>query len=58
MNRFIAEAKSLLALILIILFLKETVVEAYIVPTSSMEENILKGDFLIGSRYIYGMKVP
>ena len=58
MNRFIAEAKSLLALIFIILFLKETVVEAYIVPTSSMEENILKGDFLIGSRYIYGMKVP
>ncbi len=58
MNRFIAETKSLLALILIILFLKETVVEAYIVPTSSMEENILKGDFLIGSRYIYGMKVP
>ena len=58
MNRFIAEAKSLLALILIILFLKETVVEAYIVPTSSMEENILKGDFLIGSRYIYGMIVP
>ena len=58
MNRFISEAKSLLALILIILFLKETVVEAYIVPTSSMEENILKGDFLIGSRYIYGMKVP
>ena len=58
MNRFIAEVKSLLTLILIILFLKETVVEAYIVPTSSMEENILKGDFLIGSRYIYGMKVP
>jgi len=58
MNRFIAEVKSILALILIILFLKETVVEAYIVPTSSMEENILKGDFLIGSRYIYGMKVP
>jgi signal peptidase I len=58
MNKFIAEIKSLLILILIILFLKETVVEAYIVPTTSMEENILKGDFLIGSRYIYGMKVP
>ena len=58
MNKFIAETKSILILILIILFLKETVVEAYIVPTSSMEENILQGDFLIGSRYIYGMKVP
>tara|TARA_Y100001970_G_scaffold181891_1_gene221358 strand:+ start:510 stop:1571 length:1062 start_codon:yes stop_codon:yes gene_type:complete len=58
MKKIIAEAKSLLALILIILFLKETVVEAYVVPTSSMEENILRGDFLIGSRYVYGMKVP
>ena len=58
MNKFIAEVKSILILIIIILFLKETVVEAYIVPTTSMEENILKGDFLIGSRYIYGMKVP
>ena len=41
-----------------ILFLKETVVELYIVPTSSMEKNILRGDMLVGSRYIYGMKVP
>ncbi len=58
MNNFIKEIKSLSVLILAVLFLKETVVELYIVPTSSMEKNILKGDMLIGSRYIYGMKVP
>ena len=58
MNNFIKEIKSLSFLILAILFLKETVVELYIVPTSSMEKNILRGDMLIGSRYIYGMKVP
>tara|TARA_A100001011_G_scaffold17815_1_gene18397 strand:- start:45 stop:1019 length:975 start_codon:yes stop_codon:yes gene_type:complete len=58
MNNFIKEIKSLFVLILAILFLKETVVELYIVPTSSMEKNILRGDMLIGSRYIYGMKVP
>jgi signal peptidase I len=58
MNNFIKEIKSLFVLILAILFLKETVVELYIVPTSSMENNILRGDMLIGSRYIYGMKVP
>ena len=58
MNNFIKEIKSLSILILAILFLKETVVELYIVPTSSMEKNILRGDMLIGSRYIYGMKVP
>jgi len=58
MNNFIKEIKSLFFLILAILFLKETVVELYIVPTGSMEKNILRGDMLIGSRYIYGMKVP
>ena len=58
MQNFIKEIKSLTILILAILFLKETVVELYIVPTSSMEKNILRGDMLVGSRYIYGMKVP
>ena len=58
MNKIIKEFKSLLYLIIIVLFLKETVVELYIVPTSSMERNILRGDMLVGSRYIYGMKVP
>lgn len=58
MNKIIKEFKSLFYLILAVLFLKETVVELYIVPTSSMERNILRGDMLVGSRYIYGMKVP
>lgn len=58
MNKFISEIKSLLALILIVLILKETVVELYVVPTTSMEKNILKGDMLVGSRFTYGMKVP
>jgi len=58
MQNFIKEIKSLFVLILAILFLKETVVELYIVPTGSMEKNILRGDMLVGSRYVYGMKVP
>ena len=58
MNKIISEIKSLLALILIVLLLKETVIELYIVPTTSMERNILKGDMLVGSRFAYGMKVP
>ena len=58
MKKIIQEIKSLSFLILAVLFLKETVVELYIVPTGSMEKNILRGDMLIGSRYIYGMKVP
>ena len=41
MNKIIQEIKSLAILILAVLFLKETVVELYIVPTGSMEKNIL-----------------
>ena len=58
MNKIVSEIKSLVVLILIVLFLKETVVELYIVPTTSMEKNILKGDMLVGSRFSYGMKMP
>ena len=58
MKKIIKEIKSLFFLILVVLFLKETVVELYIVPTSSMEKNILRGDMLVGSRYIYCMKIP
>ena len=50
MQNLIKEIKSLSILILSILFLKETVVELYIVPTRSMEKNILRGDMLVGSR--------
>ena len=38
--------------------IKVIVLEAYIVPTGSMENTIMTGDFLIGSRFVYGMRTP
>ena len=32
--------------------------ESYIVPTGSMEHTIMTGDFLIGNRFVYGMRTP
>ncbi len=52
------EARSLGLLILIALLLKVTIVEAYIVPTGSMENTIMTGDFLVGNRFVYGMRTP
>ena len=40
------------------LLLKVTLIEAYIVPTGSMEKTIMIGDFLIGNRFVYGMRTP
>lgn len=58
MKKYLLEARSLGLLILIALLLKVTIVEAYIVPTGSMENTIMTGDFLIGNRYVYGMRTP
>ncbi len=57
-SKFLHELRSLGIIVLIALALKSTVVEAYIVPTGSMEKTILVGDFLVGNKFIYGMRTP
>ena len=57
-NKIISESKAIFFIIITVLLIKVTVVEAYIVPTGSMENTIMTGDFLIGSRFVYGMRTP
>ena len=57
-KKFIAEIKALIIIVIIALSVKVTLLEAYIVPTGSMEKTIMTGDFLIGSRFVYGMRTP
>ncbi len=52
------ELKSLAIIVVIALGLRATVVEAYIVPTGSMEKTIMVGDFLIGNKFLFGMRTP
>lgn len=56
--RAINEIRSLFILIVIVLTLKVTIFELYIVPTGSMENTIMTGDFLAGNRFVYGMRTP
>ncbi len=56
--RILQEIKSLLIILVIALSLRATVIEAYIVPTGSMENTIMTGDFLIGNKFVYGMRTP
>ena len=44
-NKILSEVKSLFILIVIILTIKVTIFEMYIVPTGSMENTIMTGDF-------------
>ena len=57
-NKVIREIWSLFILVVIVLTLKVTIFELYIVPTGSMENTIMTGDFLAGNRFVYGMRTP
>ncbi len=49
----------LLIVALILAFaVKESVVEAYRIPSESMENTLLVGDFLMANKFIYGAQVP
>jgi len=57
-KRFFDEIRSYGTAILIVLVIRAFFVQAFHVPTGSMENTILVGDFLMVNRFIYGMKVP
>ena len=42
----------------VLLLIKAFLLDFYIVPSSSMESSILKGDFIIGSKLHYGPRLP
>ena len=44
--------------VLMALAIKATVIEAYYVPTPSMEKTVMAGDFILGNKFIYGIKIP
>jgi signal peptidase I len=50
--------KSLLIALIGALLIKYSVIEAYNVPTGSMEDTILVGDFLLANKFIYNIKLP
>lgn len=58
LSKILREIRSLFIIILIALSLRATLVEAYIVPTGSMETTIRTGDFLIGNKFAFGMRTP
>jgi len=57
-NKLIQNIKSIGGIILTALIIKATIVEAYQIPTGSMENTILVGDFILGNKFIYGIRIP
>jgi signal peptidase I len=50
--------KTLLFTILIALILKTFIIEAYRIPSGSMENTLLVGDFLFVNKFVYGVRTP
>ena len=50
--------KSIAIAFVLFLFIRATVVEAFKIPTSSMEGTLLVGDFLLVNKAIYGARIP
>jgi len=50
--------QSLGIALILALIIKTSVVEAYRIPSGSMEDTLLIGDFLLANKFIYGMRLP
>jgi signal peptidase I len=51
-------ARSILVALVLFLVIRTSVVEAFKIPTSSMEGTLLVGDFLLVNKAIYGVRIP
>jgi len=50
--------RSLAVAFLVFIFIRAFVVEAFKIPTSSMENTLLVGDFLLVNKAVYGAEIP
>ena len=50
--------EGLLVALIAALIIRQFIVQAYRIPTSSMEDTLLVGDFLLVNKYVYGMRTP
>ena len=51
-------AETLIIALLIALFVRAFVVQAFKIPSSSMEPTLLIGDHLLVNKFIYGIRIP
>lgn len=50
--------ESIIIAVLLAFVIKTSIVEAYKIPTGSMEDTLLVGDFLLANKFIYGARLP
>ncbi len=58
-KKFVKEyLEPIVIAVLIALFIRTFVVQAFKIPSSSMEPTLLVGDYLLVNKFIYGIRIP
>ncbi len=50
--------ESIFWTLVVVLLLRAFVVQAYVIPSESMEQTLLPGDFLLVAKFVYGLQIP
>ncbi|MCB2212510.1 signal peptidase I [bacterium] len=50
--------ETIISVVLIVFVIRVAAVEAYRIPTGSMENTLLVGDFLLVNKFVYGIRTP
>ena len=58
-KRFVKEyVEPIIIAVLIALFVRTFIVQAFKIPSSSMEPTLLVGDYLLVNKFLYGLRIP
>lgn len=57
-HAIIRETKSFLPIILLVLVVRSFIIEPFQIPSSSMEPGLDVGDFILVSKFTYGLRLP
>ncbi|MEY3183204.1 MAG: signal peptidase, partial [Pseudomonadota bacterium] len=57
-NKVVEISQSFFPVLLLVILLRSFVVEAFRIPSGSMQPTLLEGDFILVNKYCYGLKLP
>ncbi|MEO0239724.1 MAG: signal peptidase I [candidate division WOR-3 bacterium] len=57
-QKFRKTVESIIWTIFIVFLLRAFVIQGYVVPSGSMENTLLPGDFLLALKFTYGLEIP
>ncbi|MDA8140857.1 MAG: signal peptidase I [Desulfobacteraceae bacterium] len=57
-NRIKENLKSIVIAVVIALFVRAFIVQAFVIPSGSMEPTVKIGDHILVNKFIYGIKIP